>query len=179
MALFAIWAADTKIWLGSLVLIAILSIVTVLTAPAPDAPALSVRNDKADGAMALQHWLQHSGYEVQEVLSLNKQLPDLDVLFVLEPIVSYSSGDIRLIRDWVREGHTLIVSGSPFIVNDLLQPYEISLDYRNARNRGLAAAAPTLLNPTFDCRALSKWPIQSALIAKMLYPIFLSAIVRY
>ncbi len=154
--------ADTKILVGALVLIAILSIITVLTAPAPDAPSLSVRNDKVDGAMALHNWLQQSGYDVQEVISLSKQLYDLDVLFVLEPIVNYSSSDIQLIRDWVREGHTLIVTGSPFIVNNLLQPYEISLDYAVLETNGIAAAAPTLLYPTFDVATVEvAYPISS------------------
>ncbi len=153
-------SADTKILFTSLILILVLSIFTVLSASAPDAPALSVRSDKADGAMAMQRWLQRSGYHVQEILSLNKQLPDLDVLFVLEPIVRFSEGDIRLIRDWVREGHTLIVSGSPFIVNDLLEPYALSLNYRMLETEKLAAAAPILLNPVFDSAALeAAYPI--------------------
>ena len=153
---------DTKILLGSLILIAILSVVTLLTAPAPEAPALSVRSDKADGAMALQRWLQHSGYEVQEVLSLKEQLSDLDVLVVLEPIIRYSDADIGLIRDWVRQGNTLIVAGDPFSINDLIQPYEISLDYHIVETDVLAAAAPTLLNPTFDAAAVEiAYPIST------------------
>src|SRR3954468_19971779 len=114
MAVIRKLQADTKILLGSLVMIVLLSIITVLTAPAPDAPSLSIRSDKADGAMALQRWLQRSGYKVSEVLSLSKQLPSVDVLFVLEPSVRFSDGDIRLIRDWVQKGNTLIVSGAPY-----------------------------------------------------------------
>ena len=142
--------ADTKILLGSLVLIAILSIITVLNAPAPNAPTLSVRNDKADGAMALQRWLQRSGYETHEVLSLSKQLSTVQVLFVLEPSNSYSTADIRLIRDWVRKGNTLIVTGTPFTVNELLQPYQLSLDRHAIETDPIAAAAPTLLHPIFN-----------------------------
>jgi hypothetical protein len=154
--------ADTKILLGSLVLIAALSIITVLNAPAPNAPTLSIRSDKADGAMALQRWLQRSGYQVDEVLSLSKQLSTVQVLFVLEPSVSYSTSDIRLIRDWVRKGNTLIVTGTPFTVNDLLQPYDLSLDRRALETDPLPAAAPTLLHPSFAAAAVEvAYPIST------------------
>jgi hypothetical protein len=162
MEFFRKLETDTKILLGSLVAIAILSVVTLVTAPAPDAPALSVRSDKADGAMAFQRWLQHSGYEVQEVLSLKEQLSSLDVLIVLEPSITYSEANVRLIRDWVRQGNTLIVSGSPFTVNDLIRPYEVAFDYRIAETDPLAAAAPTLLNPAFDRAAVEiAYPINT------------------
>jgi hypothetical protein len=162
MEFFRKLGTDTKILLGSLVMIAILSVVTLLTAPAPEAPALSVRSDKADGAMALQRWLQHSGYDVQEVLSLKEQLSDLDVLIVLEPSITYSDSNIHMIRDWVQQGNTLIVSGSPFSVNDLIQPYDLSLDYRIAETDPLASAAPTLLNPVFDAAAVEiAYPINT------------------
>ncbi len=141
---------DTRILLGSLVAIAILSAISVLNAPAPNAPTLSIRNDKPNGAMALQRWVQRSGYPVQEVLSLSKQLGDLDVLFVLEPIITYSDSDRRLIYDWVEEGHTLVVTGSSFAVNQLLSPYEIELDYSVLDTEALSAAAPTLIRPRFD-----------------------------
>src|SRR4051812_34595228 len=96
--------ADTKILFGSLVLIALLSVITVLTAPTSNAPSLSVRSDGADGAMALQRWLQRSGYQVHEILSLGKQLSSINVLFVLEPSVSFSDSDILLVRNWIQKG---------------------------------------------------------------------------
>lgn len=141
---------DNRILLGSLVAIAILSAISVLNAPAPSAPTLSIRNDKPDGAMALQRWLQRNGYPVQEVLSLSKQLNDLDVLFILEPIITYSDGDRRLIYDWVEEGNTLVVTGSPFTINQLITPYGIELDYKVLDTVALSAAAPTLIRPDFD-----------------------------
>ncbi len=154
MAIIRNLRTDTKILFVSLVLIALLSIITVLTAPAPTAPSLSVRNDRADGAMALQRWLQHSGYKVNEILSISKQLSSVNALFVLEPSVRVSDGDIRLIRDWVRKGNKLIVVGEPFSVNNLLEPYEISLDYRILETEAIAAAAPTLLHPVFGVAAV-------------------------
>lgn len=141
---------DTRILLGSLVAIAILSAISVLNAPTPNPPSLSIRSDKPDGAMALQRWMQRSGYPVQEVLSLSRQLDDLDVLFILQPIITYSDGDRRLLYDWVAEGNTLVVTGSPFAVNQLISPYDIELDYSVLDTDALSAAAPTLIRPEFD-----------------------------
>lgn len=149
-AFFRNLGSDTKILFGSLVLIAILSALTVLTTSPSEVPSLSVRSDKADGAMALQRWLQRSGYQVHEVLSLDEQLASMKVLFILEPIMIYSDSDIRLIHDWVQKGNTLIVSGSPYAVNDLLQPYQLSLDYPVLETEPIAAAAPTFLHPNFN-----------------------------
>src|SRR4051812_33057144 len=146
--------ADTKILFGSLLLIALLSVITVLTAPTPNAPSLSVRSDRADGAMALQRWLQRSGYQVHEILSLGKQLSSVNVLFVLEPSVSFSDADILLVQDWVRQGNRLIVVGAPYSVNDLLEPYEISLGYPVLETDAIPAAAPTLLHPVFEAAAV-------------------------
>lgn len=153
---------DTKILFGSLVAIAILSVITVLNSPAPAAPALSIRNDRADGAMALQRWLQRAGYEVEEVLSLSKQLAEVDVLFILEPDELYSDAQVQLINEWVRKGNTLIVCGSPGILNALLEPYELSIQYRILQAESASSAAPTLLHPTFDAAAITfGYPISS------------------
>ncbi|MBI1279401.1 MAG: DUF4350 domain-containing protein [Anaerolineaceae bacterium] len=153
-ATFRNLGADTKILFGSLVLIALLSIITVLTAPPSEAPRLSVRSDKVDGAMVLQRWLQRNGYKVQEVLSLSKQLSGVKVLFVLEPIISYSDSEIRLIADWVQKGNTLIVSGAPYAVNNLVQTFDLSLAYPLVETDPIASAAPTLLHPTFDAASV-------------------------
>lgn len=150
MEFFRKLGRDTQILLAAVTGLLLVGIIGVLTAPTPEAPPLSIRSDRADGAMAFQLWLERSGYDVREVLSIEKQLNSLDVLVVLEPLVNYSAADIRIIHDWVRQGNTLIVSGDPFSINDVLEPYEVSLDYKILETDGLASAAPTLLRPTFD-----------------------------
>ncbi|MCB9451046.1 MAG: DUF4350 domain-containing protein [Anaerolineaceae bacterium] len=154
MAFFRGLSADTKILFGALLLIALLSGLTVLTMSPPDAPPLSIRSDNADGAMVLYRWLQRSGYPVQELLSLEQQLASVNVLFVLDPIVGYSDADIQLIRDWVRKGNTLVVAGSPFTVNDLLESYQVSLVSGFMETDALAASTLTLLHPPFERAAV-------------------------
>lgn len=131
---------------------------TVLTAPAPRVPPLSVRGAAPDGALALRLWLEESGYETRE-LTMISGLDDADVLFVLNPLLpyvndAYSEANAAALADWVRAGGRLIVSGYPYASDPILEPF-------NVRFEGVAsssleadalsnAAAPTLLNPPFE-----------------------------
>lgn len=137
---------DLRIVILALIAIVILSVMTVIAAPAPPAPPLSVHSSEADGALAMQLWLSHSGYTTQEVTSFT-QLGDVDTLFLLEPSVPYSDDDAQRLQNWVRQGHTLILAGDPFSVNVLLAPYQVSLSYLDASVENVTSGAPTLLAP--------------------------------
>ncbi len=128
----------------------LLAAVTVFITPAPDAPPLSVRSDEADGALALQLWLERSGYRAREITDRLTGLERVNVLFVLNPTVPYSESDARLVQDWVRMGNTLIVAGTPFVVNTVLEPYDAAVALLAERRPMLSAAAPTLLQPPVD-----------------------------
>lgn len=130
--------------------ILLLAFVTLFTTPVPEAPALSIRNSGADGALALQMWLERSGYPVREITDRLTGLGRIDALFVLNPTVPYSETDALLLQDWVRTGNTLIVAGTPFIVNTVLEPYDAAVSLIAERAPHLSPAAPTLLNPPFD-----------------------------
>ncbi len=141
---------DARILTVSLVVLVILAAITVAVAPPPEAPPLSVRSAGRDGAMALQMWLRRSGYDVREVLSYN-QLDAVDVLFVLEPLLFiYSGEEAQLLQRWVEDGHTLIIAGTPFAVNSLLAPYELSLNFLPISGEMLSPAAPSLISPPFS-----------------------------
>lgn len=153
---------DVRILVFSLVALAILGIIGVLFAPPADAPALSIRSTKPDGAMALLEWLRASGYETQELTSLDKQLTSLDVLFIMQPIFDYDQADHQHLKDWVQEGGTLIVVGSPFSLNLLLGDYDARLEYGWDDTPALSPAAPTLINPPFDSATVfGAYPIRS------------------
>jgi hypothetical protein len=141
---------DARILVASLVVLVILAAISVVVAPAPEAPPLSVRSADRDGAMALQMWLRRSGYDVREVLSYN-QLETIDVLFVLEPLLFiYTGEEAQLLQSWVEEGHTLIIAGTPLAVNALLAPYDLSLNFLPFSAQTLSPAAPSLVNPPFS-----------------------------
>ncbi len=141
---------DTRILAASLVALAIVAVITVFAEPPPEPPPLSVRSVGRDGVMALQMWLRRSGYDVREVLSY-MQLNDVDVLFVLEPLFfTYSDEDAQWLHNWVEEGGTLIIAGTPLAVNTLLAPYDLSLDFLPESEGELTPAAPSLITPPFS-----------------------------
>ncbi len=116
-------------------------------APAPAPPPFSVRNDGRSGAMVLRRWLDKSGYETRQLVTSLYDPADLDVLFVLNPSSEYTLVEAQVIRDWVQQGHTLIVAGEGGQVNSLLEPFDISLEYVFSLSSLMSLTAPSLVNP--------------------------------
>ncbi len=137
---------DGRILIGALIALAVLSVISVLTAaPPPVTIPLSVRNQDEQGAMALRLWLERSGYEVRELLAWD-ELNRLDALFILQPIIDYSPAEMERLRDWVQRGNTLVVAGDPWRVNLLLEAFQVRLGSPTLA-QVLVPAAPTLLLP--------------------------------
>jgi hypothetical protein len=144
------WFSDTRILIVALIGIVVVAAITVAVSPPPEAPAMSVRSADRDGAMALQLWLERAGYNVREVVSLS-DLDSIDVLFVLEPLpFLYMQEDAQAMQVWVERGNTLLIAGTPFGVNTLLQPYDLSLEFLLTSAETLSPAAPTLTQPAFS-----------------------------
>lgn len=130
---------------------AVILFVTALALPMPNAmSALSIRSTDANGSMALNLWLRASGYQVEEMTSLTRQLDNIDLLFILNPIIETSEDDTARLRDWIRRGNTLIVTGSPMLTETLLGVFDVQMTFLPEGSLELSAAAPTLLNPPFD-----------------------------
>ncbi len=142
-------ALDIRLVFPALLAVAVVIIIAQLLA-APPGPPLSVRNADADGAMVLRLWLEQSGYTVREVLSKPIQPEPVRVLAVLDPTVSYSDTEVARIHDWVKNGNTLIVTGSPATVNGLLDSFHVRLGYLSTTGGKLSPAAPTLNRPPVD-----------------------------
>jgi hypothetical protein len=142
------WLTDTRILVAAIVGIIVVGIISVIAMPPPPAPPLSVRSAEPDGAMALSLWLEESGYTVKQVLSNPIKFGETDVLFILDPLVLYTEDEAQRIHDWVAEGHTLIVAGNyPFILNQLLGVFDVSLHYIPSSSDMVLLSAPTLLTP--------------------------------
>ncbi len=141
---------DFKLIAAVLVVIVALGVVGVIIAPLPQGPSLSVRSGDAGGAMALRLWLEQSGYTVRELLANPVQPEQVDVLFVLDPFIPYSSQEAAQIRNWVSRGNTLIVAGRPRYINRLLEPYGLSLAVLPDTADVLTPAGPTLIMPPVD-----------------------------
>jgi hypothetical protein len=132
-----------------LFVVLILALIIQMLTP-PDAPPLSVRSAEADGAMVLRLWLEENGYKAIEVLAKPISPGSIKALFVLAPLISYTEDEALRVQDWVQRGNTLIVTGDPFIVNDLLAPYEVSLEYKLPSIDKVLPSAPTLRSPAFN-----------------------------
>jgi hypothetical protein len=141
---------EIRALIGGLLGIVILAIAFTFLLPKPTGVPLSVRDDDANGGMVLALWLERSGYQVRQVLSKPIQIDGVDVLFVLNPISPYTDQEVQAVRDWVRRGNTLIVAGGPNIVNNLLEPFQVSVSTLFLSDETVAPAAPTLLSPPFD-----------------------------
>jgi len=147
IAAFRRLETDFKILVGALVALTVLIAIGVLITP--ETPPLSVRNDGPYGAMALRLWVERSGFNVREVLTLD-ELDSVDALFILEPYTLRDETDAYTLQTWVSEGNTLVIAGSPFGINNLLTPYDVALHYLFSSPGTLQPAAPTLLNPAFN-----------------------------
>ncbi len=128
--------------------IVLVAVLTLLFSSPPPAPPLSVRNIDSEGTMALSLWLEQSGFKVRQILSNPIKFGEVDALFVLNPLYPYTDAEALRIRDWVEQGNTLIVSGNnPFVLNDLLNVFDLSLRYSPSSVHTLSPALPTLDTP--------------------------------
>jgi hypothetical protein len=143
---------EARLLVFGLVGLVIIAILITLFAPTPDAPTLSVRSDKAEGAMALRLWLERSGYRTGEMLSDPVVLDDQDAHFILNPLVAYTETEANQMKEWVRDGHTLIVAGSPSLIDSLTKAFNVKQNYiyKDIPDKILTQAQPILLQPPVD-----------------------------
>jgi hypothetical protein len=144
--------SDAKLLLFALIGLVIIAVSVTLFLPTQDAPTLSVRSDKADGAMALRLWLESSGYQVSEMLHDPVQLGDQDAHFILNPLTPFTKSEVNSIKEWVRDGHTLILVGNPFLINDVARAFDVTEDYsyQDELPKTISQAQPLLLQPPVD-----------------------------
>jgi hypothetical protein len=139
---------DNRLIVIAVLGIVLVAVLTLLFSAPPPAPPLSVRSDDSEGTMALSLWLEQSGYTVRQVLSNPIKFGEVDALFVLNPLYPYSDSEAVRIRDWVEQGNTLIVAGNyPFVLNGLLDAFDVSLRYISSPAQALSPALPTLDTP--------------------------------
>lgn len=141
--------SDIRLLGGVLLALIIIAVMTLIAGPGQSGPPLSVHNSEPDGAMALSLWVERSGFGVDEITEDPIQMGKERTLFILDPQTPYTAVEATYLRDWVRAGNTLIVTGEPDNVNDLLKPYSVSLDYAFS-NDAVSLNAPTLISPPFD-----------------------------
>jgi hypothetical protein len=141
---------NANLLIGAFVALVIAVVVTFGPSREASVPPFTVRSDDANGTMVLSMWLREAGFDVREVLSKPIQLDEIDVLIVVEPFIAYSEPEIKYITEWVQRGNTLIASGEPWIINDLLDAYDMSLSFLSESVDVVSPAGPTMILPPFD-----------------------------
>lgn len=140
--------SDIRLIGGVLVALIVIVVLTLITGPGEDVP-LSVHSSYPEGAMALRLWIERSGFEVHEITANPVQMGSEGTLFILDPDTPYTTVEATYLQNWVKSGHTLIVSGTPLVLDELLKPYNVSMQYAFSNN-AISLNAPTLTTPPFD-----------------------------
>lgn len=98
--------------LGLILLGGLLLVVSALGSRPAEPVPFDLDSSAATGLRALDLWLQDLGYDVRRIGGMQFRLPaDADLLFVYPNQLSYSDAEAATLRDWVAEGHTLVIVG--------------------------------------------------------------------
>jgi hypothetical protein len=157
---------------AALVILVVVGVLAAINAPDSQAPRLSVRNEQEDGALLLKLWLEQSGLVTREVVTY-EDLPRVDVLFLLEPIITYTPNQMQQLRVWVEAGNTLIVAGLPFRTSQVLRPFglEQTLFFEDVAAESPVQSAPLLLSPPLEQPRLQNgFPIIAAVENEQVVP---------
>src|SRR5258708_772282 len=142
--------SDRRLLIGIFVAVATIAIIAVLATPVDNGPPLSTHSSAVDGAMALRLWLEKLGHPTTDLTS-KPIVPGAEkTLFILDPDIGYSATEALTLQKWVRAGHTLILAGNISVINTLLKPYSVSLQYFFPDSDIAPAAAPVLIKPPTD-----------------------------
>ncbi|MCI0394211.1 MAG: DUF4350 domain-containing protein [Chloroflexi bacterium] len=142
---------DAWLALGLFVVLAVLTAVAaVQQTQAEDVPGLASFSSEPDGALALKLWLDELGYTVAgDVLQRYSLAPETELVFVLEPFPTFSTGDLETLDEWVADGGTLVLAGSGFGAGSVARHYDFNLDFASG-----PAVTATLQAPLFTAPPL-------------------------
>src|SRR5258707_3727007 len=142
--------SDRRLLIGIFVAVAIIAIIAVLATPVDNGTPFSTHSSAVDGAMALRLWLEKLGHPTTDLTS-KPIVPGAEkTLFILDPDIGYSATEAQTLQRWVRAGHTLILAGNISIINTLLKPFSISLQYFFPDSDIAYAVAPVPIKPPTD-----------------------------
>jgi hypothetical protein len=137
---------DTRLLIISITGIIVVALLSVLLTPSPD--RLLSDNESSQGTRSLRLWLEQSGYDVNPITRRAPDLDDLDTLFLINPYL-LERAELSRLREWVRQGGTLILAGYTAPMDAFLDFYGLSTRYLDSEVQ-VSTTAPTLTNPPFD-----------------------------
>jgi hypothetical protein len=142
---------DMRLLVAALVALVVLAVLFPPSGSSESWKPLSIRNSSGGGAMVLRMWMEHLGFDVRPLTAGEHLSDDVDALFMLEPVHTYTPNEAQALYDWVAAGHTLVVVGTEDdAVNSVLMPFDVSLTSIEWFDSTLSLASPTLTTPPFE-----------------------------
>lgn len=139
-------------WLA-LVLFFILTIVTAVAVyqeaqNAIDQPDLAAFSDEPEGAKALFLYLNEIGFVADDSVQTEFEIPnDTDVMLLLEPFFGMADTEWEQIDEWVRDGGTLIISGSNLGTLVAFDRYNTRLRGNPLQDLSVSLQNPLMVSP--------------------------------
>ncbi|MFZ5921851.1 MAG: DUF4350 domain-containing protein [Chloroflexota bacterium] len=105
------------------------------------------------GTLALKLWLADLGYAPLEGNpSEFDPGPEIRTIFIIQPILTITESEWKLLDEWVEAGGVLVVAGDNFETFRAVSHYEFSLDFMDPQATELTAATPLLNSPALAAK---------------------------
>jgi hypothetical protein len=128
----------------------ILMIAVALNQKAGQMPSLASTSSAPDGALALKLWTEKLGYQVDEEMPSEFEVPaGTGLVFILEP-GPMTADDLESLDEWVQAGGTLIAAGEFRGMYDLARHYDFSFQIAPSTLEGVLPQTPLLASPLLD-----------------------------
>lgn len=146
-------------WLGIGILLALV-IVTAFAAfqdtDEEQVPYVST-SSQPNGTLALKLWLNELGYKTVESSTLSfSPGVDVKIIFMIQPFVTVTPDEWKLLDQWVENGGTLIIAGRNNITNAAMQHFEFRYSYMPQITEEITPALPLLKSPILETKVRSK-----------------------
>lgn len=137
-------------WLGIgiiLTLVLVTSLSALQNADENQTPYLST-SSAPHGTLALSLWLNELGYETAESFSFSfAPTSDVKIIFLIEPLVTITNNEWKLLDQWLQEGGTLVLAGNNSVSESTMQHFRFNLVYLLKQAQELNPALPILQSP--------------------------------
>lgn len=131
-----------------LVLLTIVAAIQSARAEQSSAPTLASDSSQPNGARALWLWLEALGYAASSETAASFALPgQTSVALILEPTLTITAEEWKILDDWIDEGGTLVVAGDQLGSVFAMQHFEFQIAYLLTTVPTLTAQSPLWLSP--------------------------------
>lgn len=141
---------DTWLAIGLLVVLLAVTILAVFQQSRGNQSIPYDSNSTApNGALALRLWLDDLGYTIyEERLSRFEIPPEVNLIFILEPLFPIETTEWVTLDRWVSNGGTLVLAGEEVLtIGPAMRQFQFTVRYVVPQTNTLTAQAPLLTSP--------------------------------